>query len=146
MQTFLPYPDFYETARVLDNKRLNKQKVECLQILQTLHNPDPHIGWKNHPAVKQWVGYTNALSVYGLIITRECLNRGFKDTCYYKIKGFYNNLLPNENPPWLGREELHSSHRAALLFKNYEWYKQFNWIEIPIIKYWWPTKELNNET
>lgn len=36
MQTFLPYPDFRESARVLDNKRLGKQRVECLQILQTL--------------------------------------------------------------------------------------------------------------
>lgn len=32
MQTFLPTPDFLETAKILDNKRLNKQIVEAYQI------------------------------------------------------------------------------------------------------------------
>ena len=36
MQTFLPYPDFAESAKVLDNKRLGKQRVECLQIMKAL--------------------------------------------------------------------------------------------------------------
>lgn len=36
MQTFLPYPDFKKSASVLDNKRLGKQRLECLQILRTL--------------------------------------------------------------------------------------------------------------
>lgn len=36
MQTFLSYPDFNESARVLDDKRLGKQRVECLQILNVL--------------------------------------------------------------------------------------------------------------
>lgn len=49
MQTFLPFPSFIESARVLDNKRLCKQRVECLQILKALH--DPSYGWQNHPAV-----------------------------------------------------------------------------------------------
>ncbi|MFN7881952.1 MAG: pyrimidine dimer DNA glycosylase/endonuclease V, partial [bacterium] len=33
MQTFLPSPSFAESARILDNKRLGKQRVECKQIL-----------------------------------------------------------------------------------------------------------------
>ncbi len=36
MQTFLPYADFQQSAKCLDNKRLGKQRVECLQILNTL--------------------------------------------------------------------------------------------------------------
>lgn len=36
IQTFLPYPNFNESARVLDDKRLGKQRVECLQILNVL--------------------------------------------------------------------------------------------------------------
>lgn len=36
MQTFLPYPSAERSARVLDTKRLGKQRVECLQILATL--------------------------------------------------------------------------------------------------------------
>lgn len=36
MQTFLPYSDFTKSAQCLDNRRLGKQRVECLQILQTI--------------------------------------------------------------------------------------------------------------
>lgn len=30
MQTFLPYPDFVESASVLDRQRLGKQRVEVI--------------------------------------------------------------------------------------------------------------------
>ena len=32
MQTFLPYPDFWVSAKMLDDKRLGKQRVEAMQI------------------------------------------------------------------------------------------------------------------
>lgn len=38
MQTFLPYADFQESAYALDPKRLGKQRVETLQIMQALFN------------------------------------------------------------------------------------------------------------
>lgn len=41
MQTFLPYPDFSASARVLDDKRLGKQRVECLQILNAMQPAEP---------------------------------------------------------------------------------------------------------
>jgi len=52
MQTFLPYQNYSRCAEVLDNKRLGKQRVECLQILNALL--DASKGWKQHPAVKMW--------------------------------------------------------------------------------------------
>ena len=44
MQTFLPYPDFIASARVLDSKRLGKQRVEALQVLRGLIRPG--YGWR----------------------------------------------------------------------------------------------------
>jgi hypothetical protein len=48
-------------------------------------------------------------------------------------------------PPWFGNERLHSSHRAALLYKNPEWYGRFGWKEKPAVPdakgrlpYYWP--------
>ena len=58
MQTFLPYPDFAKSAACLDNKRLNKQIVECYQILRAI--TDPTYGWQNHPAVNMWRGFKGA--------------------------------------------------------------------------------------
>lgn len=60
MQTFLPYPSFTLSAICLDNKRLNKQILECDQILNALA-PGSTSGWRNHPAVKMWRGYEPAL-------------------------------------------------------------------------------------
>ena len=62
MQTFLPYSDFERSAKTLDYKRLGKQRVEAYQILQALS--DPNYGWQNHPAVKMWRGYEEALVAY----------------------------------------------------------------------------------
>lgn len=52
MQTFLPYASFSESAKVLDDKRLNKQIVEAYQILKAITLPD--YGWQNHPVVNMW--------------------------------------------------------------------------------------------
>ncbi len=52
MQTFLPYPDFKRSAKVLDYRRLGKQRVEALQILKALQVEN--YGWRNHPIVKMW--------------------------------------------------------------------------------------------
>ena len=54
MQTFLPYADFAETARVLDQRRLGKQRVEALQVLRALFIPG--YGWRHHPVVRMWRG------------------------------------------------------------------------------------------
>ena len=51
MQTFLPYPDYYQSARCLDNKRLGKQRVEALQIHNIVSGKRTTGGWINHPAV-----------------------------------------------------------------------------------------------
>ena len=36
MQTFLPYDSFEESASVLDWKRLGKQRVEAMQIVNAI--------------------------------------------------------------------------------------------------------------
>jgi hypothetical protein len=51
MQTFLPYKDFDQCAKTLDNKRLNKQILESYQILKVLSNQSSSGAWRNHPAV-----------------------------------------------------------------------------------------------
>ena len=64
MQTFLPYKGFRQSAQALDYKRLGKQRVEALQIHNIVSGKRTTGGWVNHPAVKMWQGYANALAVY----------------------------------------------------------------------------------
>lgn len=137
MQTFLPYSNFHATAVCLDYRRLGCQRKETLQILNTLKNPTSK-GWKNHPAVKMWAGYENALVQYGQTICLHWIDRGYKDTCLKKIIDHYDKSKDIVYPPWLGDETFHASHRAALLCKNPEFYGQYNWDESPKIEYVWP--------
>lgn len=135
MQTFLPYPSFIESTKCLDRRRLGNQRREVLTILTALTNPGA--GWQNHPAVKMWKGYGQALVVYGLQVCAEWINRGYNDNSMDKIMSYCNHQGAID-PPWLGDESFHSSHRAALLAKDPEWYGQFGWTERPEINYVWP--------
>jgi hypothetical protein len=68
VQTFVPYADFAATARVLDTKRLGKQRVEVIQIVRALTVPG--YAWASHPAVLMWKGHEEALGRYGLAMRR----------------------------------------------------------------------------
>lgn len=132
MQTFLPYPSFVASAECLDNKRLGKQRVECLQILQTLQkkkeNPNAKIAWANHPIVKMWEGYEVRLVSYGKIICLEWVSRGFKDTCFAKIREFdiiHTNDIYYALPPFVGDEQFHLSHQSNLLRKDFNHYSKY---------------------
>lgn len=146
MQTFLTTPstDFTKIAEVLDNKRLNKQALEGWQILMTLLELDPAgnhrtpKGWYNHPAVKMWRGSETMLYSYIIAMTNEWLKRGFKTTIADKatatIKvGARLGRVSTSTPLWMVTPDkfaqITSTHRQALLVKDYEWYSQFGWAE-----------------
>lgn len=134
VQTFLPYADFERTARALDDRRLGKQRVEALQILRALTRE--RYGWKNHPAVRMWAGYEEALASYGVAVCREWCRRGHADTCEAKIVDDFRSaglgaaVRPAVDlaglgllPPWLGRRSFHRSHRSALVRKDPGFYR-----------------------
>lgn len=123
MNTFLPYSDFIKSAKSLDNKRLGKQRVEVLQMLNKINGITKGRGWTNHPCTKMWQETSNALVEYGLCVCRVWKDKGFKDTCYEKIKLHYNTEKTNAMPFWLGREDLHLSHQSKLIQKDREFYR-----------------------
>lgn len=135
MQTFLPYPSYEESAKVLDYRRLGKQRVETLQILKALH--DPTYGWQNHPATNMWRGHSNSLVAYGVAICREWRSRGYKDTCLEKIQAFWQKGAGNSQPDWWGNQKVHASHRSNLLRKDLAFYSQFGWSESADLPYYW---------
>ncbi len=137
MQTFLPYSDFRESAKVLDTKRLGKQRVEVLQLLNSFHKPN-YKGWKNHPAREMWRGYENGLVEYGLVICEVWKERGYKDTCYDKMNAHRDTSKPTSFPSWIGREDIHLSHKSKLIQKDSNFYKPF-WPDVPDnLEYVWP--------
>lgn len=137
MQTFLPDSDFKLSAKVLDYRRLGKQRVEAWQILNTLLGKSS--GWKNHPAVKQWKEYEYHLAEYGYEICAEWRHRGYNDTLLPKFLAVRKKLPKTELPWWIGCLEYHASHRSNLLRKNKKYYSQFNWQESDNLPYIWPS-------
>ena len=142
MQTFLPVPDFRESARLLDWRRLGKQRVEAWMLHDILTNPESRWrSWLSHPVVPMWRGHEDALALYFWSMVEEWKRRGYRSTIE----------LPRpsgtiELPPWLGDERLHASHRSKLLQKAPEWYGRFGWSEEPGPPYWWPYRDSRPET
>lgn len=137
MQTFLPYKSFEESAACLDYKRLGKQRVEAYQILRCITAPHLHKGWGNHPAVRMWRRYEGALRLYGYTMCMEWVKRGYKDGLMHT---FDPNIVKVSMPEWLGYEPFHLSHRKALLEKDYDFYRRYDWQIVPEIDYFWPSK------
>jgi hypothetical protein len=131
MITFLPLPDFRQSAEVLDKKRLNKQCLEARQLFEG--------GWSNHPASKMWERYRGSLADYGFVFCKVAVERGINQ---FKNLKFFEDVMFSELvislPLWLGDIRLHSSHRANLLRKDIDYYSKFGWLETPQKGYYWP--------
>jgi hypothetical protein len=149
MQTFLPYPSFARSARVLDDRRLGKQRVEVLQVLRALHFPT--YGWRDHVVVRMWRGFVPALVLYGERVCEEWDRRGWKDSCAAQIAEFRARDEPatlaalaeaGALPPWLGSRALHRSHRSKLIQKDPGFYRP-RFPGVPDdLPYVWPASEV----
>jgi Pyrimidine dimer DNA glycosylase len=139
MQTFLPYPDLKESVRVLDYRRLGKQRVETFQILNILLDRTPTKGWRNHPVTLMWSGYEAALQMYQNYTIQEWIDRGYKNTMLFEEFDLEELVMPK----WFGLEKFHRSHRSNLLRKDYEYYSQYFNEDINL-EYYWPPKEVCN--
>lgn len=137
MQIFFPYAQPIKVGECLDNRRLNKQILECLQILSV--NTGIDIGWKipkyvrNHPNTLLWKNDSPFLILYGLILCDEYKKRKknkkihkchsiFIDKFFeYAMKSDYlfRDNLKHVSP------ELCKKHQRLLYEKNPVHYSQF---------------------
>lgn len=130
MQTFLPLPSFEESLKALDYRRLGKQRVEAMQIVNTLTGISTR-GWINHPAVKMWRYHVPALQHYHNLAIQEWIRRGYRNT----MKLYELDPQTIQYPPWFGDFEFHISHQANLYHKSPADYPQW---EMDFIEYKWP--------
>lgn len=137
MQTFVPMGiSITDNARVLDYRRLGKQRVEAWQILNALRGGSK--GWVNHPATRMWRGYEPALALYGAVMCVEWKERGYKDTM---LERFFNIFSVEKNiqlPEWLFDSNVTLSHKSNLIRKFPEHYAPL-WPDVPNdLPYVWP--------
>lgn len=132
----------------LDKRRLGKQRVEAMQIINILEDYDRTGEFKkgsygNHPATQMWIGYTNALKVYFNLCVKEWIKRGcVNNMALFDIDEDKYRIVPCEFdgvtcqfleefdefcfPKWFSFPPLILSHRASLLRKDPDEYHFFN--------------------
>lgn len=140
MQTFLPYEDFKESLECLDNKRLGKQRSETRTVIKAIRG-ECKGGWIHTPLVKMWRDYELALIHYYNLSLIVWASRGFKNSILQPIDINESKIM---YPWWNSLKQFHDSHKSRLLAKNHDFYKKYNWQDIPVdIDYFWPTKHLH---
>lgn len=132
MNTWLPYPDYLESARVLDPATLVDQPNQVLAILDVIHESDTSI-YRGAPdqVVNMWRDHEAQLCEYGLTMVEQCLQGPSEFTNLARVK---ENLewhldcatsgeYSMDKPKWFGDLDFHDSHKAALLRTMPEFYR-----------------------
>lgn len=147
MQTFIPYTNIKKSAKVLDNKRLGKQRVEAIQIARCLLGYTE--GWCHHTVTKMWKYHESFLiNIYLKTIMSEWENRGMKnDKCKIHYE-YLSKVLQSYKPikPWWMNDRRYflrfcRRHKSNLIRKYPEYYRD-KFPGIPDnLPYLWPTNE-----
>lgn len=122
MQTFMPFETFEASAFCLDWRRLGKQRLEARDILRVLLGEKK--GWRNHPAVKMWAGYEEALCLYGKAVCKVWRARGYRDAQLPIFESYLREVRGSTYnfPLWMENHEFHRSHQSNLVRKDPEYY------------------------
>lgn len=130
MQVFI-IGDVLETAKCLDPRRLNKQIVECRQILSAINGISN--GWKNHPCTIQYREFTVWLEWYA-----SCLS-------FYKngaiVFAEFASMKANEFKPSWHTRAYYDNMKRRLYTKDHIHYKQFAHLGESYENWYW----VNNE-
>lgn len=88
MNIFRPFEDARKCAEVLDDKRLNKQILECWQIYNINkkldEDPTAKVGYANHPVVKFYRDYPDFVLHYAYMACLEYWSRNDYDHALHK--------------------------------------------------------------
>lgn len=117
-----------ETAMALDKRRLNKQIIECQQILNAIWGKSK--AWKNHPCTLQ---YSNPKDIcWWLLNYMDCL------ICYQNgfIKSAeYHSKLAEEYKPVFHTQEYFDQMKRRLYTKDPVHYSQ--WADLGVSEVNW---------
>jgi hypothetical protein len=132
VHTYLPFSDFDQTARALNNLDLNVSITTAATVLNTLHEVDgaPKLG-QNNPLVRMWRTYELQLASYGMSLCEEAARRGIPvvkpDRSLEYFEWHFTNAASGDvkmtRPEWLNDPRFLNSERRALLVRDAEHYK-----------------------
>lgn len=121
MQVFIIGSPF-ETAKVLDKMRLNKQIIECHQILDALNGKK---AWSNHPCVLQYKDHKEWLELYTYCLEDYFTSKRYSNASdlLYLAKEWSERAF--EYKPEFHTEEYFNQMKRRLYTKDKLFYKQW---------------------
>lgn len=120
-----------ETAKILDKRRLNKQIIECDQILNVLYGKST--SWKNHPAILQYKNDIEWIKRYTM-----CLMSYREGDMQNAIKYSYHANL--YIPKWHSNE-YYVQMKRRLYTKDPNYYKDFEKFGTSDVNWYWSNTE-----
>lgn len=106
-----------ETADALDKRRLNKQIIECRQILAAIEGRSK--AWANHPCVLMYREHTSWLYEY-----LYCLESARHE---YMAANIYNINADKIRPPF-HTDAYFNQMKRRIFTKDNEYYKQWSYL------------------
>ena len=123
-----------ETAKILDKKRLNKQIIECQQILKAINGETK--AWANHPCTIQYknnkvwlINYLNTLVHYRRYIT-------LNDTFYFNA-AYICDCCASKLVPQFHTQAYFDNMKKRLYTKDHSHYKQFEYLGESYENWYW---------
>lgn len=123
MQVFVPFKEPLKTAQCLDKKRLNKQIIECNQLIKAITGESK--AWINHPVTKMY-SHPELLKYMRYYV--QCL-KYYKDgqiemaDNYSRMAVGY--LEQTREAKSILTDEFCDQHKRRLYAKDPDFYKQF---------------------
>lgn len=143
MQVFI-VGSVLETAQALDKKRLNKQIVECRQILNAIEGKTK--AWANHPAAIQYQEHEDWLfrylmcleNYYWAVYKKDVPELTKPDLMEHAIKW---SELASELRPAFHIEEFFTQMKRRLYTKDNNHYNRWRFLGESQENWYWSTKE-----
>lgn len=124
MNTFITSYNLNENFKKLDQKRVFKQVLEGVQLLDGIVNNKK--SWELHPARLMWRKNPGALFAYIKFAWEECKNRkiAVNSKLYLSAETLYltkvgDDYTKEQFPLWWGRQDIAASHRSRLRCKGF---------------------------
>lgn len=118
---YMPYRDFYRSAKCLSDQHLREQRAACRRIIGVMFSSQKQDfqSW-----MLDWAGHSDAVLWATDAALREMERR--------KLPGKWGvvpwgMLRATDPPPWLGVAEVHQKHRELLLAKDPVHYGRMGW-------------------
>ena len=121
VNTFILTNSPKECVKLLDYRRLVKQRLESKQIIDAIEK-NGKIGWINHPITKMWKSDVIGLKYYFNCCVDEWVSRGYKNTM---VKYELGTIIEEKDIlPWFYfNKQIQESFKASLLRKDPKYYK-----------------------